>query len=196
MASDGSHSDASIFTAARRNDSTLVTPWPPPFDTKHDILIPAKADNFVRMLEAALHTRGLLKPLQERVPSKTEILMQNPEANADQVQECFDKMQSDRATILMSAAANLPNVVKISSMTILEQSEFNSLARAYDAEGMYELIRSYAELKSGKAQDKIRETYPEVAVRPTDSMETIIQKVDIKYYLWTKTCCSTTYKRR
>ena len=51
---------------------------------------------------------------------------------------------------------------------------------------MYELIRAYTDLESGKAQDRIREKYTQLLIKPTDSMATIVKQVDLKYYLWSK----------
>ena len=53
--------DGSIFFKPLRNDSTLVTPYPEAFNVQHDITVPGKPDKFIRQLNNALRTRGLLR---------------------------------------------------------------------------------------------------------------------------------------
>jgi hypothetical protein len=49
-----------------RNDSTVVTPWPKPIDTKNDIFEIGKVATYKRELNAALATRGMLRFIVER----------------------------------------------------------------------------------------------------------------------------------
>ena len=56
-----------------RNDSTVVTPWPKPIDTKNDIFEIGKVSTFKRELDAALGTRGMLQFIQEQ-PLTIEML--------------------------------------------------------------------------------------------------------------------------
>ena len=46
--------------------STLVSPWPQPFDLDNDIFVPGKADTFRMELTSALVTRGLYTYLAVR----------------------------------------------------------------------------------------------------------------------------------
>ena len=111
-----------------RNDSTLVVPFPKPFDIKDDILKPGVADNFVRELNAALDTRGLFEHIVCSEPTLHEIHVQNPMASAEEVQVAFDTILADRATVHRQAASILPTVLKHSSLTLSEMEEINALA--------------------------------------------------------------------
>ena len=82
-------------------------------------------DSFVRELDAALSTRGLITAIQCRAPTFDTVANANGGAQVDEIQQLLDKLLSDRQTKLQAAAANLPNLVKVSALSFMEQQEFN-----------------------------------------------------------------------
>ena len=124
-----------------RNDSTLTAEWPKTFDTRNDIFVPGKVDTFIRELRAALQTRGLLDSIEQRAPTLQEIASFNPNATGDQVSDMYDIVMATRHKAHVAAAAKLPSVIKLDSLTHLEMKEINELANSDDAPGLYTSVK-------------------------------------------------------
>ena len=113
-----------------RNDSTVVTHWPKPIDTKNDIFEIGKVATFKRELDAALGTRGMLQFIQEQPLTMELLTIQNPMASQDQLEDTFHAIQKDRHDKLYLAAQNLPSLVKMDTLSQLEQAEFTRLSKS------------------------------------------------------------------
>jgi hypothetical protein len=143
-----------------RNDSTVVTRWPQPFDTKNDI-----------SLDAALQTRGMLRYIQQREVTREDLERSNPFAIPQDVDDILQSTFNERQRQLSLAAANLANMLKMEAMSQTEQEEVNAYANTQDAVGMYELIHEHIDLKGGRAQDKLRQRFVAMKVTPNDSVD-------------------------
>ena len=167
-----------------RNDSTIVTAWPPAFDTENDIYVNGKADTFKRQLNSALQTRQILTALIERPLSMADLIDAYPDASMEEITSTLDIHATNRQLLLNQAAAHLPNCIKMQSLTISEQKEINDLAIANDGMAIYEIIMRLTDLTVGRAQDRIRAKFNSIVVKPTDSIESVIQMVDTLWYLF------------
>ena len=76
------HDDFRIITSH-------VTKWPVGFDMEHDIFVPGKVEEFLRLLTAALRSRGLLRTLQEREPTLQELIEENEGESPDDIVDCY-----------------------------------------------------------------------------------------------------------
>ena len=108
---------AVVGHSSARNDSTLTTEWPKPFDIKNDIFLPGKVSTYKREMNAALATRGLLDHLINRPATMQEIATANPLAAGEEVQDMYVMLTSARLTAFRAAAPRLATLVKTDTLT-------------------------------------------------------------------------------
>ena len=169
---------AGLVPRPARNDSTVVTAWPAAMDLKNDIFMNGKVDTFVRQLNNALRTRGMLAPILQRPATLADVQAANPLADASAVQQAFDGMLAERQDILGKAAANLPNVIKLETLSLQEQAEINNASDEQDAPALYELIMEHVDLSQGKAQDMLRQKFCDIKINRTDSIARVRSAVN------------------
>ena len=167
-----------------RIDSTKATEWPKNFDVKVDTFMPGKAATFERQLLSALRSRKLLDAIEEAPITLQALQIANPAVASADLIAAFDVLTMKRQTDLATIADNLPATIKYSSLTLQEQEEVNTLVTTGDGIGLYEKIRSLTDLAHPRVQDKLRQKFSTISIKPTDNIMHVRAQVDLKWFLF------------
>ena len=169
---------------AQRVNSSLVSPWPKQFDMEHDIIEPGKSDTYKSELVAALRSRDLWNTVLDVPPTLESITEENPGADSHDILAAYDAIMKRRQIDSGIMAANIPQTVKMSSLSLTDQTKLRTLQTAGDGLNMFDFVWKRLDLSQGEPQDKVRQKYMQVKVSPTDSVATIRKKVDLKWWLF------------
>ena len=161
-----------------------MTPYPEPFNVQHDITVPGKPDKFIRQLNNALRTRGLLRACTDRVLTYTEVAAANADADDADIMQLFDNITATRQQMMNAICSVLPSMVV--GLTNVEMKEMDVLVMEYNGPAIYERIRQYSSHMTGRAQDIIQDKYMKTVVHENDSMAQIVKQIDQKWYLYQK----------
>ena len=164
--------------------SALVSKWPDAIDIGVDIFMPGKAEKWSRELIAALRSRGLYKWVRMAPPSLQQLAEENPHEDPALMIEVFDSLVQDRKSNLATVADLLPQTVVYSSMTMSERLKLNKLSADGLGADVYGFITSLVDTRSGRAQDKLQEQFRECKVHPSDSVERVLNRIDLKWWLF------------
>ena len=164
--------------------SALVSKWPDAIDIGVDIFKPGKAEKWSRELIAALRSRGLYKWVRMAPPSLQQLAEENPHEDPALMIEVFDSLVQDRKSNLATVADLLPQTVVYSSMTMSERLKLNKLSADGLGADVYGFITSLVDTRSGRAQDKLQEQFRECKVHPSDSVERVLNRIDLKWWLF------------
>ena len=173
--------------ANQRIQQALVSSFPPAFDFTSDITSIDKATTFMRQVDSALRTRGLLEHLIEDVPSLTDVITANggdeSSAGVQQAQHFLDIFVSTRQQYRVSAADVLQQTIKWTTLFQHEKDELNAFITSGDGVGVYRWLQRSTDLSVGEPQDKIRRAYSACKVKTNDQIAALSTAVEMKWWL-------------
>ena len=109
-----------------------------------------------------------------------EILQQNPTASPDEVTAFFDTLMATRQMAYDNSAPLMLATISEEGLTLAETTE---LSHSGGLE-IYQWIMAHADLNSGLVQDAFKIKYPSVKITAVMPMTTIIEQMNIKWYLY------------
>ena len=178
------YTDGSGLGHERGPSSALVADLPKDFDLEHDILVPGKATNFQRQVKSGLRSRDLLSAIVERQPTLQQVADANPDLSGAEVSAALDNILMLRHKRLGQVADLMPSTIRLSSLQLMEQEQFNKLVASGDGAGVYLFLMVRTDVSRGKPQDLLRTKYAAVKVKVSDSADSIIKAVELKWWLF------------
>lgn len=164
-------------------NSALTSAFPKAIDIESDIIKQGLVDTYLRELKSALRTRGLMDIIEQREPSIDEVISANRGISTNDAQNILDNMLATRQRQTANLADILSQVLVWSSMRQSDKDEFNRLISDGNGIDVYARILAHTDLKTGKAQDKIRVAYTKVSVAAASSPTALITAIESKWWL-------------
>ena len=167
-----------------RLDSALVAQWPDPIDMANDIFVPGRTAAFMSQLIAALQSRNLWTVISSTDPSIESVIADNPTSTRAECMEGLQEVMATRQRQKQALASLLPGLIKTSSLTYMQNEQLSALVQTGSGVLIWEFIAQAVDLRFGVVQDKLQVKYDNLKVSPADSVATVAQQVDLKWFLF------------